>query len=388
MLKPVTNITITQRGKDRNKTLFFDFVNHYEVSDNWESLTTNGKVIFPKNIYVDDVATKKKFPLFGENKKVSSLFQRGDKIKIESYYIYWDKNLNELQTPKNTIIDGYISKVNAKLPIELEIEDSMWLLKQIPMKNQVFAKNTSVESILTDALQGTGLTVNIQTKTFFGFENMLLTAENETVAQFLAKLKKDCNCFPYFRGTELRIGSFIYLESEAKTKTFQFQENIIDSDLKFSKKEDVNLSCVAYNHIEEKTGSLTKDGQSKTKKSRIEVLIWYDKTGKIQHKTVKNGDKPDANLDGERHKFAFPYAKNESELLQLGTEQLKKYYYDGFKGTFTTFGTPHVVFGDNAKIVNDLLPEQNGTYKIKAVDYEGGVGGMRQKITLDFKFLI
>ena len=42
-------------------------------------------------------------------------------------------------------------------------------------------------------------------------------------------------------------------------------------------------------------------------------------------------------------------------------------------------------FGDNAEIVNDILPEQNGTYKIKGVNYSGGVNGLRQDIELDYK---
>jgi hypothetical protein len=62
--------------------------------------------------------------------------QRGDQIKIECFYIYWDENLEQKETKKETVLDGYISKVHTKTPIELEIEDSMWLLKQIPMKNQ------------------------------------------------------------------------------------------------------------------------------------------------------------------------------------------------------------------------------------------------------------
>ena len=69
----------------------------------------------------------------------------------------------------------------------------------------------------------------------------------------------------------------------------------------------------------------------------------------------------------------------------MAVDELKRYYYDGFKGKFTTFGTPHVEFGDNAQIINPILPEQNGTYKIKGVSWSGGVEGYRQIIELDYK---
>lgn len=380
MLKPVTNITITTK----EKTLFFDFVTHWEYSDSWINLTSNGKVTFPKNIYVTDTDTKKRFPLFGTNKSINAIFKRGDKVKIERFYIYWDENLNEKATTKVTIADGYISKVGSGMPVEIEFEDNMWLLKQLPLKNQAYKVGTSIESILTDALQGTGLTVNYLTTTKLVYDNSLLTAENETVAQFLAKLKKDAFLYAYFRGTELRVGSFVYIEAEAKQKTFRFQDNIISEDLDYNNKNDIVLSAVASNHIQEETGKTTKDGQAKTHNVRIEVLVTL-KNDKVIVKEVKKGDKADPNTDGERRTFTFLQAKTVKQLADLAEAELRKYYYTGFKGNFTTFGAPHVVFGDNAQLENDILPEQSGLYKIKGVDYSGGVDGERQKITLDYK---
>ena len=64
MLKPVTNITITQITDftspesviiKRNKVFFFDFCNSFEINDGWENMTTGGKIIFPKNMDVVDL---------------------------------------------------------------------------------------------------------------------------------------------------------------------------------------------------------------------------------------------------------------------------------------------------------------------------------------------
>ena len=41
--------------------------------------------------------------------------------------------------------------------------------------------------------------------------------------------------------------------------------------------------------------------------------------------------------------------------------------------------------GDNVDILDDVLPERNGRYKVKAVKYKGGVGGLRQEIHLDYQ---
>jgi hypothetical protein len=399
MLKPITNITITQRTDftnsdsvvtKRNKIFFFDFCNSFEIQNGWENMTTNGKIIFPKNMSVIDLQTKSEISFFGKNKNIAGfngapLLMRGDKIKIEAFYIYWDDNLNEKQTEKKVIFEGYISKINAKIPVEILVEDSMYLLKQLPMTNGAYGAGVSLEDILTNALKGTGLTVNQLASTKLSWDNSLLIIDNMTVAQFLEKLRKDAFLHCYFKGTELRVGSIVYIEEEAKTRTFQFQENIISSDLNFVRKDDIVLSAVASNHIEEATGKTTKDGHAKTKNSRIEVLVWFDRSGKFQSKEVKKGDKADANVDGERKTFHFLEAKSTDDLIKLAKASLEKYYYSGFKGSFTTFGTPSVENGDNAEIINTLLPEQNGTYKIKAVDISGGVNGFRQKIELDYK---
>jgi hypothetical protein len=35
-------------------------------------------------------------------------------------------------------------------------------------------------------------------------------------------------------------------------------------------------------------------------------------------------------------------------------------------------------------ILDPLIPERNGRYKVKSVKYNGGVGGLRQTIELDY----
>ena len=47
---------------------------------------------------------------------------------------------------------------------------------------------------------------------------------------------------------------------------------------------------------------------------------------------------------------------------------------------------PYIPYGDNIIIADPVLPDRNGTYKVKSVTYTGGVGiGIRQQIHLDYK---
>ena len=83
----------------------------------------------------------------------------------------------------------------------------------------------------------------------------------------------------------------------------------------------------------------------------------------------------------------YPGAKTIEDLKSQATAEIKKYYYTGLKGKFTTFGIPFTKVGDNAQIVDPILPERNGLYKVKSVDYSAGVNGIRQVIELDYKIL-
>jgi len=41
-------------------------------------------------------------------------------------------------------------------------------------------------------------------------------------------------------------------------------------------------------------------------------------------------------------------------------------------------------FGNNIDLIDDILPERNGRYKVRSVHYSGGVNGLRQTIELDY----
>lgn len=101
----------------------------------------------------------------------------------------------------------------------------------------------------------------------------------------------------------------------------------------------------------------------------------------------KKGEDYPPNTGGERMTLQYPGAKSIDDLKSLATEEIKKYYYTGFKGKFTTFGLPFVKMGDNVQLIDSKLPERNGKYKVKSVEYKGGVEGLRQIIQIDYRIL-
>jgi len=406
MLRVQTSVIIYQvtQIKDkpvRNKTISFDFVNELSCSDSWRDFTNEAKVIVPKNLYVRD-QNNKSVPLYGTNKNIggftdSPLLMRGDKVKIDCAYKYF-KNGKEITEgtfdPINNthLFEGYISEVTSKKPIEFKCEDNFWKLKQAPAPIHTFKKTDTLEIIINyllaiynkDKYPDDQFTFHPLATTTFGE----FRCGNETIAEVLTRLRKEYHFESYFVGNELRCGPSVYIEAEAKKHIFTFQKDIISDELIYRRKEDMVLSIVASNKIEEQTGKITKDGHAKTKCKRLEVLVTLRNGSDEPTYFIKNkGEDYPANTGGERMTLTYPWATTIQSLESQALTELRKFYYTGFKGHFTTFGIPYVKVGDNVQFIDPILPERNGLYKVRAVDYSGGVNGLRQKIQLDYKIL-
>jgi len=399
MYRVVINIVITQVtqiiGKPaRNRTLWFDFVHEFTCTDSWRDFTNEGTITVPKNLYVRD-ANNKLVPLFGTNINIggfldSPLLMRGDRVVIDYGYRYFKKNREIFEGTWNPsedthLFDGFISEVTSKKPIQFKVEDNFWQLKQIPCPIHTFKATDTLEDILKFLLTGTKYTVNTLTKTTFGE----FRVGNETVAEVLGRLRKTYHFESYFRGDELRCGVVVYREADARRHTFTFQQNIIEDDLQYKRKDDLVLSILASNKVEHETGGHTKSGEPKTKCTRLEVLVTLRNGSDEPVYFIKKKDEDyPKNTGGERMTLPYPFAKTIDELKALALAELRKYYYSGFKGKFTTFGIPFVRMGDNVELVDPILTERNGVYKVRSVEYSGGVNGLRQKVELDYKLTI
>lgn len=371
-LRLISNITITQvpstANPSRNKSLNFDFVHEVEVSSSWANLTDTARVIFPKNLYFLD-ENNQQVTLEGKSiigTKTDPVLLRGDKIKVELGYIYLDE-FNIETTELNTVFEGYIAKVNPKIPLELECEDNMYKLKQISVPNKVW-KGYTLQALMKELLKGTDFTVNVEAKTNIGD----IRTNNQTVAQVLLDLQK-YGLESYFRGNELRCSGLAYNYTDSSDVTFKFTHNIIEDDLEYRRKDDVNIGIKAYSIKDEELGETRQDGTTKKRKKRLEVFV------------TKDGKVSETGFDGEKRTLYFWNAASEDELVTLATEQRKKLHYEGFYGSFLTFGMPFVRHGDNVKIIDPVLPERNGIYKAKGVTYTFGMEGYRQKVQLDIK---
>lgn len=428
MYQVLSNIVIQQvptpEFQLRNLRLEFPFLHSYDGTASWDNLTQKVKLTLPKNVKVKATSPDGKSTwaymsnltgiyahLSGFIATTNPVLMIGDTIEMNVGYRAYPNGVEQaymtgtdltktggLKTPP--LFKGFITNISPKLPFTITLEDDMWLLKQIPTPAKQWGKlsiQQIVESILTEAkgykimqkYPDLALSVSKFSKTDLVFNVFNFITQGGSLAALLERIKRQYKMDSYFRDGELRIGVTHYIYKDLVSHSFTFQQNIISDRLVWRRKEDIILSLVMKSHYSAVGKGENKDGTPKTVSKCIEIMIYQDPktTSGFNYKVKEKGIEFEANVAGERHHIDYYGSITDAaQLFQIGLTQLKRYYYDGFKGDFTTFGIPYVKHGDSVTLSDNQLPERNGTYMVKSVQYHGGAEtGLRQTIHLDYR---
>lgn len=323
MLNLSSYITI---GEAPNQ-IFLDFVNQVDIETSFENMTDTAKIVIPRKL------SFKGKPLAVGNE---ALFKRGEKIKIELGY---DANLK-------TVFQGYISRVHLSLPIVLECEDETYTLKKNILVNKTY-ESVSLTTLLKYIMPST---VEYTTNGFT-FENLgkIRITNRATTAMVLDMLRKSYNIYTFYRDGVFYIG-LPFQTSLQKQKTFDFEKNIIDDkNLEWEQKDDVPIKVYGVSVQSDNT----------------KFEYWY----------------PSKDTPGEQIKYSVA-GISEADLKKAVIRHYDSFQFDGYKGSFLTFGEPLVNHGDVVKFNSEKLTERNeGVYLIKSVTRSFGMQGYRQTIT-------
>lgn len=349
MLRLYPQITFTKKNGSQ---YIFPFVTECETEESYENLTDMFKITMPRNLKIQDK------PLFSG---ASPIFERGDRVRVELGYFPTLRN----------VFEGWISDIGAKIPVEITCEDDMWLLKntnitypskkyiQLVYLSKKNGKPRKRPKVISPSITLKQLLDNILPADIEYAEPVLdvtlgqFRVSNASVSEVLAKIKSEYGLFSYFRSGLLYVG----LASNAKDtaiQEFEFENTIIDdSDLQYQLAKDISIKVVAklmgLNNTFEEVEVGDTDGAQRS------VFMYWD--GK--------GIKPN--------------------LKEFATLKLNEAKYDGYQGSFETFGEPYVRHGDIARLTSKKLPERNGDYLIVSVKRTFGMGGYRQFIELGAK---
>lgn len=325
MFRVVLRIEIQQQGDGRGDTFYFDKVNKVTVSRSWDKQTQTASVILPRNVQYN-----KQNIYEGAN----PIMRRGDNIKITAAYF-----------PNETVIfQGYISKINNNVPVELLCEDEMFLLKQTIAPNLTY-KSVNLRTFVAKMLTNTSIP-------FKAIDADLgqIRLQEASVGKVLQVLRDQYGLYSYFVNGVLRVG-LAYYPDEANNGVFLFELMCKDGmNLTYLKKDDVKVQI---------KGILIKDNSR-------EEFIYGDTTGDIR--TV------------------FQYGGTKADLDLKCNSFLEQANYTGYYGSFKTFLEPEMKPGDIAIVDSWKYPERKGKYLIKSVTTEvSTTDGGKQVIELERK---
>jgi hypothetical protein len=139
---------------------------------------------------------------------------------------------------------------------------------------------------------------------------------------------------------------------------YDFEQNVVENSMFYSRTDDLRLGIKAYSVNKLEIAGTNSDGGTKTKQKRLEVSV---------------GDP-----DGDIRTQYFWNVPDEATLKALAIQRLNKLKFEGWKGTFSSFGLPFVRHGDAISFNSAITPERVGTYLLKSSNVKFGRMGFRR----------
>lgn len=278
---------------------------------------------------LEDTAT---IQLGDVKKQLQSLIKVGDPVKIVLSY----KGVYE-----GVEFEGYVKRIKPTIPLEIECEDSLYLLRKKNLSKSW--KETNLKEVVDFIIQGTGIEL-LGKLPDVAFQKFRLA--NVNGAEALAKIKEEYGLVAYFRGKKLYVG-LAYTEKPGEV-TYNFHQNIPADgmDLTYRRAEDVKLKVVAK--------SILKDNTS------IEV---------------EAGDP-----EGEQRTIVRYNIKDKALLKRMAEEEAKKFKVEGYEGKLTSFLIPYATHLMTANIEDPEFPERSGKYIVDRVNIRYSDEGARRII--------
>jgi hypothetical protein len=263
--------------------------------------------------------------------------KEGDFIKIDLGYD--GNNKNEFT--------GYIKRINLKQPLELELEDEMYLLRSCYYKKN-FKKN-SVREVLNYILKGlaeqSGLVLQLYDKMpELTVTNFMMDGANGIAA--LQDLNDKYGLTSYLTtidGKKVLYCGLLYGLKKNSVK-YQLQRNTISiDDLKYQVNAAISYQIKIVNHQPD---------------------------GIVKNYTI-------GNKKGEERTMHFYGTHTEAELKQMAAAEMVNFSSNGYKGSFETFLLPAVQPGDIAEITEKQFSRQ-GRYYVGSVTTTFAAGARRK----------
>ncbi len=323
-----------------------------EINSSWEDMTDTCTITIPRKVkWIDKDLAAGSAPALAI----------GDPVKIELGY---DFNYS-------TYFQGYVTAIGAKTPVTIECQDAFWYLKRvnsgksfqlgtapINIGNKGFSlgKGTTIKQLLatiediylsSDIYKKEGAKINFIP---YGKEIQIgsIRADNVSLAFVFSSIKKT-GIVTFMRGHNLYCG-VAYWEDQRNTINRQFDYNIIEDSLIQKRAED----------------------------NKIKMVVKA-----IDNKNLKSIEVGDA--DGATVNYLVTGVTTQAQMKDQGEREILKYKFDGWHGSFTTFGDEFIKHGDVINLTDKVIKDRNGKFFVKGVRTNFGTEGFRNTIELHRK---
>lgn len=301
----------------------FTQVSEVEINNSWRELNSTCRIALPSL-----------------KSQVAKAINPGDAVSITLGYagVY-----------SGVEFKGYVSRTLPGFPFTVECEDYIYLFKKTNINKNWEGSVTLSEiiSYLVSQVKAKYPTANFSVSgqlpdiTFDKFR-----IANGNAAFALQKLKEEYGLASFFQGDVLFCGLANQINTGTEVK-YALNYNVIESRLEFCKKEQVRL--------------------------RVKAIGINKKNEKLE---TKIGDD-----DGEQRTIYLYNITNEAQLKSRAQEELNRMKFDGYEGTFLTFGVP---YAEPLMVANLKDPQYNdartGKFLIDTVITTFGQSGFRRVI--------
>lgn len=280
--------------------------------------------------------------------RLADKIKEGDKIVLE--FGYDGNNRKEF--------DGYIKRIKDEVPMELQCEDELYLLRYCYYKESF--KDVSLKKLLDFVLNG------LQQK--FGLKLSLYDKMPEVI--FKKFQINNTNGIAVLQELKEKYGLSVYLTTINGVKTLY-------AGLAYSLEKGTVKYSLARNTIGK--GELEYTGGA-DRRFKIKIVN-YRKDGTIR--IIEVGE-----AGGDEEKVEAHGDLDESHLEFLAKRRMEILKTKGYRGTFDSFLFPYAEPGVIANISDPQFAGREGKYFIGTVTTEFGVDGGRRTNEIDVKVTV
>lgn len=307
-----------------------------EIHSGWEEMTDRCTITIPRKVkWIDKELAS----------GTSPALKVGDPVKVELGY---DFNFS-------TYFQGYVVSIGAKTPVTIECQDAFWFLKQCTGKFSL-GKGSTIEDIHAEIKRVyQASAIYKQHKAEIKFSPLKNTqvgtvrADNVSMAFVLSTLQKKSGLVSFMRENTLYTG-LAYYDDQRNEVDRQFNYNIISDSMEQRRAED----------------------------SKIKLVVKC-----IDNKNLAPVEVGDA--DGDAVTLLLSGLTTQDQMRERGLTELPRYKYDGWSGSFTTFGDAFIKHGDVINLSDPIIKDRNGKFFVKKVTTNFGVDGFKNTVELHKK---